>query len=77
METFNTQAEIINLEGIKVPARLALCTVLPTVIHGLEALKLLSKNFIVKLCIGIVITALGTFKTALCPDQVDLIPNEN
>ena len=77
METFNTEAEIINLEGIKVPARLALCTVLPTVIHGLEALKLLSKKFLVRICIGIVITALESFKQALCSDQSGIIHNEN
>ena len=77
METFNTQAEIINLDGIKVPARLALCTVLQTVVHGLESLKLLSKNFFVKICIGIVITALGSFKKSSCPDQSGIIDNEN
>jgi hypothetical protein len=75
-ESFNTEASIMNLDGVIVPAKSALCLALPTVVFGLEALKLLSKNFIVKLCIGVVITAIKTFKAALCPQQPGNIDNE-
>jgi hypothetical protein len=77
METFNTDATIKNLDGEIVPARQALCAVLPTVIFGLEALKvIIKKGLVLKICLGIVIKGLQGFQSVLCPKQVEVIENE-
>ncbi len=66
METFNTDVIIPNPDGGSYNAVDVLCIYLPDVLIGLEALKAISKGWLKKLAIGVVITSLKTFKQSHC-----------
>ncbi len=56
----------IEKAGVMVSAKEIFCAELPHLIGGLEAAKALSKNFIVKMAIGIVINAVEALGEAFC-----------
>ena len=66
METFNVDVKIPDPDGGEYNAIDVLCAYLPDVIIGLEALKAMSKGWLKKLAIGVVVTSLNTFKLAHC-----------
>ncbi len=62
----NHDAMITKADGTKVSAKEILCAEMPHILGGLEAAKALSKNFIVKMAIGIVINAVEALGEAFC-----------
>jgi hypothetical protein len=53
-------------DGTTATAKDFLCAELPVIIDGLNAASALSKNFIVKMCIGIVVSAIQALGAAFC-----------
>ena len=64
----NHEATITKADGTTVSAKDILCTELPVVVEGLQAAEALSKNFIVKMAIGIVISAIEALGVAFCAE---------
>lgn len=65
----NHEATITKTDGTVVSAKDVLCAELPVIIEGLQAASALSKNFIVKMCIGIVESALIALGASFCPES--------
>jgi len=64
----NHEATITKADGTVVSAKDILCTELPIVVEGLQAASALSKNFIVKMCIAIVDSAIQALGVAFCAE---------
>ena len=64
----NHDATITRPDGTTVSAKDILCTAMPVIIEGLHAATALSKNFIVKMAIGIVIAAIEALGAAFCSE---------
>jgi hypothetical protein len=64
--SINRDATITKPDGTTVSASSVFCTAFPIIIEGLKAAEALTKNFIVKMCIGIVLSAVEALGTALC-----------
>ena len=64
----NHEATITKADGTTVSAKDVLCTELPIIVEGLQAAAALSKNFIVKMCIGIVSSAIQALGVAFCAE---------
>ena len=60
----NHDAMITNSDGTSVSAKDVLIAELPAILMGLDAAKALSKNFIVKMAIGIVESAIQALAIA-------------
>ena len=56
----------VKVDGVATPATDILCQFLPAALLALEAAKALSKNFFVKMVIGIAYNALETLGEAFC-----------
>lgn len=65
----NHDAKITKADGTTASAASVFCEFYTTISDGLKAAQALSKNFIVKMLIGLVESAIEALHTALCPAQ--------
>jgi hypothetical protein len=65
----NHEATFKKADGTTASAKDFICAELPIICDGLDAAAALSKNFIVKMCIGIVKSAIEALGLAFCGQE--------
>jgi len=69
-EYISNSSVISSIDGKTFNAKDILCVLIPLLRKGLEALKLISNQFWVKLAISIIERALGTFSSTVCESKI-------